>query len=133
MLVIVRAFSSERGPVSSEQVSHVLRLPVRIVRDVIFELEQAGLILQVKGDENDKAAYYAPAKDVHQVTLYDVITAVETHGEESIDIFESEQVRLVSQLLDAIKDDAVHSSMNQPFIEIGRDLEILPEQFEPHE
>lgn len=116
MLVIVRAFTSERGPISSEQVSHLLRLPVRIVRDVIFELEQAGLVLQVKGDENDKAAYYAPAKDVHQLTLYDVITAVETHGEESIDIFESEQVRSVSRQLDAIKEAAIHSPMNQLFI-----------------
>lgn len=120
MLVISRSFTSEHGPITSEQISHHLKLPVRIVRDVVFELEQAGLILQVKGDENDKAAYYAPAKDVHTLTLYDVITTVETHGEEGVDILDSEEVRRVSELLDAIKDEAIQSPKNKPFTEIDK-------------
>ena len=119
MLVITRSFISEQGAVSSEQISHRLKLPVRIVRDVIFELEQAGLILQIKGDENDKVAYYAPAKDVHSITLYDVITTVEQHGEQGVEILESDEVRSVAQLLDAITTEALHSPMNQLFTEIN--------------
>jgi membrane protein len=118
MLVITRSFTSKQGPMSSEQISQQLNLPLRIVRDVIFELEQAGLIHQVKWDENDKVAYYAPAKDVHNITIYDVITTVEQHGEESVDILESEEVRAVSSQLDAIIDEAMHSPKNLPFTEI---------------
>ena len=118
MLVISRSFTSEQGPVSSEQISHRLKLPVRIVRDVIFELEQAGLILQIKGDENDKVAYYAPAKDVHNLSLYDVITTVEQHGEQGVEILESDEVRRVSELLDEITDEVFKSAKNQRFTEI---------------
>lgn len=120
MLVIVRAFLDKQGPVSSEQISHRLKLPVRIVRDVIFELEQASLIHQVKGDEDDKVAYYAPARDVHTLTLYDVITTVERFGEQGVDILESDEVRNVGKLLDAIKDEAINSPMNQLFTEINQ-------------
>ena len=118
MLVITRSFTSEQGPLSSDQISQRLNLPLRIVRDVIFELEQSGLIHQVKWDENDKVAYFAPAKDVHNITIYDVITTVEQHGEESVDILESEEVRAVARQLDAIIDEAMHSPKNLPFTEI---------------
>ena len=104
---------------SSEQISQQLNLPLRIVRDVIFELEQAGLIHQVKSDENDKVTYYAPARDVHNITIYDVITTVERHGEESVDILDSEEVRAVSAQLDAIINEAMQSPNNLPFTKIN--------------
>lgn len=119
MLVITRSFSSEQGPVSSEQISHQLKLPIRIVRDVIFELEQAGLILQTKGNEDDKIAYYVPAKDVHCLTLYDAITTIEQHGEQGVEILESDEVRSVAERLDAIKQEAVDSPNNQLFTDIN--------------
>lgn len=119
MLVITRSFTSMQGPMSSEQISQQLNLPLRIVRDVIFELEQAGLIHQVKWDENDKVAYYAPARDVHNITLYDVITTVEQHGEESVDILDSEEVRAVSAQLDAIINEAMQSPNNLSFTKIN--------------
>lgn len=119
MLVITRSFSSEQGPVSSEQIGHQLKLPIRIVRDVIFELEQAGLILQTKGNEDDKVAYYVPAKDVHCLTLYDAITTIEQHGEQGVEILESDEVRSVAERLDAIKQEAVNSPNNQLFTDIN--------------
>lgn len=119
MLVITRSFSSEQGPVSSEQISHQLKLPIRIVRDVIFELEQAGLILQTKGNEDDKIAYYVPAKDVHCLTLYDAITTIEQHGEQGVEILESDEVRSVAKRLDAIKQEAIDSPNNQLFTDIN--------------
>ncbi len=119
MLVITRSFSSEQGPVSSEQISHQLKLPIRIVRDVIFELEQAGLILQTKGNEDDKIAYYVPAKDVHCLTLYDAITTIEQHGEQGVEILESDEVRSVAERLDAIKQEAIDSPNNQLFTDIN--------------
>lgn len=119
MLVITRSFTGRQGPMSSEQISQQLNLPLRIVRDVIFELEQAGLIFQIKWDESDKVAYYAPARDVHNITIYDVITTVEQHGEEGVDILESEEVRAVSAQLDAIINEAMKSPNNLPFTEIN--------------
>ena len=118
MLVITRSFVDAKGAVSSEQISRKLNLPVRIVRDVIFDLEQGGLILAVKHSANDKATYYTPAKDVHKLTLYDVVSTVETLGDQSVDIDESPEVREVGKLLDSIHQQAYNSPLNSLFTDI---------------
>ena len=64
-------------------------------------------------------AYYAPARDVHNITLYDVITTVEQHGDESVDILDSEEVRAISAQLDTIINEAKHSPNNLPFTKIN--------------
>jgi len=119
MLTIVRSFVSSRGAVSSEEISRQLNLPVRIVRDVVFDLERAGLLLSVKRGENDRQLYYTPAKDVHKLTLYDVIVSVESCGDGNVDMLDSEEMRAVGRLLDSIRASAYDSPLNELLVNIG--------------
>ena len=77
MRQIVFHFLDNKGGISSEQVAQQLNMPVRIVRDVTFDLERAKLIAPSLG-KDDKTNFYLPARDVHKLTVFDVIHQVAT-------------------------------------------------------
>ena len=77
MQQIVRHFLHNEGGISSEAVAQQLNMPVRIVRDVIFDLERAGLIAPILSPD-EKTNFYIPARDVHTLSVFDVIHQVAT-------------------------------------------------------
>ncbi len=80
MLVVTRAFLRNEGAVSTAKAAAELGLPVRLVRDVMYSLDEAGLIVAITQEKSQKTNMYVPARDVHSMRLSDVITAVEDTG-----------------------------------------------------
>ena len=85
---------------------------MRIVRDVIFDLESAGLLAAVTVSDNDRQRGYVPARDVHDLRISDVVGLVERRNLSSVDIYESSTVRQISQRLDRMMESAVDSPDN---------------------
>lgn len=81
MVIILREFlDGKPGLATSELLARELRLPIRIVRDIIHELERDELILPVTSDDNDKVHNYVPAVDPHSLRFLDVIATVTGKG-----------------------------------------------------
>lgn len=99
MQQIVRHFVRNEGAVSSEMVARDVNLPLRIVRDVIFDLEKAGLIVST-ASEDEKINYYVPARDVHTLKIYEVIHKVETNGTDPLEIEQSPEYRSIDHILE---------------------------------
>ena len=76
---IVKHFMAGGSAMSSEEIARNLNLPVRVVRDTVFALEKAGLIVPVVSPD-EKTGLYVPARDIHTIRVYDVIHRVETSG-----------------------------------------------------
>ncbi len=103
MTVFVHHMTDENGgALTSEQVSERLMLPVRIVRDVIFDLESAGLLAAVSIEGSDRQRGYIPLRDVHDIRIADVVSSVEQNPVPSVDIYRSPLVRSVAQRWDAM-------------------------------
>ena len=103
MTVFVHHMTDENGgALTSEQVSERLMLPVRIVRDVIFDLESAGLLAAVSIEGSDRQRGYIPLRDVHDIRIADVVSSVEQNPVPSVDIYRSPLVRRVAQRWDAM-------------------------------
>lgn len=118
MLLIVRHYVQNKGPVTSEMVSNALNMPLRIVRDVIFNLENAGLLLVVKMPHDDKSNYYIPAKDVNRLTLYDVIDAVEHYGPSRITFVDTSEMHAVTAFVDRLRTELKDSPEDVPLVDI---------------
>ena len=113
MTVFVRHLTDKQGgALTSEQVSEYLMLPVRIVRDVIFDLESAGLLAAVAVDDNDKQRGYVPVRDVHDIRIADVMRSVEKRDFSAVDIYESPLVRRVAERWDAMMQTAEQGGDN---------------------
>ena len=98
---IIAHFLARDGAVSSETVAQDLNLPVRIVRDAVFDLEKAGLIVSTVSKE-DKVNLYVPARDVHTLRVCDVIQQVEASGMASLDLQQSPEFRQIDAIVNRL-------------------------------
>lgn len=114
MLVIVRHYTRNMGPVNSAMVAGELDMPTRIVRDVIFDMEKAGLVAGVVNVEDEKTDYYIPARDAHNITIFDVIDGVESCSSlQSWITYEgNDNLKKVTEIIDSMKELTAESRYN---------------------
>lgn len=118
MLMIIKHFVRNEGAVTSEYVANELNLPVRIVRDVIFDMERADLLCAVRSNYDDKVNMYIPARDIHTITVMDVIQRVERHGKAQIEFSESAEMEQICTVIDKIMSDETISPTNVVLMDI---------------
>lgn len=118
MLVVIRSFLDNEGGISSEQAARELKLPVRLVRDVMYTLDEAGLVVAITSDKTQKTNLYIPARDAHTLTLCGTIDAVETMGNPIREISDDKYLRAVSMLLDDISARMDSSDDNVPLTDL---------------
>jgi len=118
MLVVVRRFRDRGGAVSPVEVREQLGLPTRIVNDVLYQLGQAGLLIAVRDDEDERETRFTPGRDIHELTLYGVIEAVENHGHATFDLSGSPVMREVDRELEKVKAAARDSHDNFRLIDL---------------
>ena len=83
MSMVVKNFYQGKEPLTAHEISHQMDIPIRLARQVLFELAQVGLVCEVKS-ANEKTAAYQPAKDVNMITVKYVIDSLEHKGSEAI-------------------------------------------------
>ena len=118
MQEIVKYYTKKSGPVTSEIIADELNLPVRIVRDAIFDLEKADLIISTQSNDG-RVNYYKPAHDANKITVYDVIKRVETSGKKSLELEESEELRNIEKIVDKFNDMVYESNSNKLLVDLN--------------
>ena len=118
MLIVVRHFRDRGGAVSPTEIREQLGLPTRIVNDVLYQLAQAGLLIAVRDDEDERQTRFTPGRDIHTLTLYGVIEAVESHGHAAFSFNERPEMRRVDCELEKVKAAARDSQDNLRLIDI---------------
>lgn len=79
--LIVKRFSDGQVPLASEEIGNELSIPIRLVRDILFDLTESGLILETS-TESPKVRAYVPALDIGKLTVSYVIEQLETRGDD---------------------------------------------------
>lgn len=102
LLVIIRSYLRNEGGISSTDVAHTLHLPVRLIRDVTYTLTEAEILLARDDDKNQKTKRYVPARDIHDMTLCDVITLTEHIGTTVHGQADNHYLRVASERLDSM-------------------------------
>ncbi len=76
---IINNFAKGVPPASAEAISTDLKIPVRIAREILHDLETAGLI-SVIYSEKTKDKYFQPAMDINKITVGFVISKLDRVG-----------------------------------------------------
>jgi membrane protein len=98
---IVDAFQKGKTPPSMADLSVDLKLPTRLVSQVLRKLEDADLIVKVLIDETKKnETGYHPAFNVDQMTVTCVIDKIEKSGSTDLHFEETEDIRKIRTILD---------------------------------
>ncbi|MDQ2179314.1 YihY/virulence factor BrkB family protein [Marinifilum sp. D714] len=87
--LIVQNFKQDNKPLCSQEISHQLEMPIRLVREILYNLNNAGLISELTTDK-DKQMAYQPAFDINEMTVSKVIDLLEKWGSDKIPVLETE-------------------------------------------
>lgn len=106
--LLVKDFSKGCKPLSAIQTAQALDIPVRLVREMLNELVDSGIISEICDDETNEATYQ-PARDIDLFTVKYVIDNLEQHGSNSIPVAESKEMEELSECLKAF-DEVIEKS-----------------------
>lgn len=122
MVIILREYlDGKPGLANSEMIAGELHVPIRLVRDVMHELERDGLVLFVAGEKNELVNNYVPAIDPHTIRFMDVLERVSANGIElrhSSGSFESPLMARIGAIYDKVKRNTLELPENMPLVDL---------------
>jgi membrane protein len=96
--LLVKNFKQGNKPLPAAQISHSLEIPIRLVRQITYDLSEAGIISSTKEDQ-DKGGAFQPARDTDSLTIKYVLDALEHTGTEDIPVAETEELKKLKKSL----------------------------------
>ncbi len=113
---IVKNFVAGQPPENETEVAARLKMPIRAVKELLDELVAAGVISEVK---NPKGGYgYQPGRNPETMTIASVLEAIEDHGEGTIPLEESDEVKKLSKALQGFRQLLRESPQNLKLMDI---------------
>ncbi|MHC4754372.1 MAG: YihY/virulence factor BrkB family protein [Planctomycetota bacterium] len=111
--LLIKNFGQGKPPSNAEQIAHALEIPIRLAREVLYELLQANIISECKNG-NDKIIAYQPARDPEDVTIEFVLNALDHSGTADIPIAETEAFTRIRDSVKTFADTVQGSPANIP-------------------
>jgi len=108
MNMITRNFSDGSKPLSAENIASNLKIPVRLVRDILQDLSNAELV-SVIHDEDHTERLYQPAMDINKMTISWILNKLEKKGTEHQIFVKGKEYHRVVEMLDKF-DDLINRS-----------------------
>ena len=114
---IVKNFTEGLEPLNSADIASQLGIPVRIVRDLIYDLLNARIIIETLTPEVREVAYQ-PALDPAKITISYVIDALDKQGQKVSFDKETEEFGKLNQVVESFYEDFRNSPNNSVLKEL---------------
>ena len=109
--LLVKNFCSCRRPLYAGEISQKLEIPIRLVRQIIFELVECGILSEARINA-DKEVAYQPACDADMLTVKYVIDALESRGNTDIPVLDSSELGKLADCLQTFSSAIEESPAN---------------------
>lgn len=117
-IVVARAFRRGDGALPMTTIREKLNLPTRIVSKLIATLVAAGILNEVRCEEEDYEVAYAPARDVTTLRVCDVVEAIDNYTDGVMeDMCHSIEARQVAESIEGMKEETRTSTFNRLIID----------------
>ncbi len=103
MLCIVHRFRRGESSVPVSEIRSRLSLPTRIVNDILYQLVEAGVLVETQNREDDREAAFSPGRDIHEMTLYNILKAVDRHGTTRLHLADTTEMRQINRALQGLR------------------------------
>jgi membrane protein len=108
---LIHNFCRGEKPSDAAMISHKLEIPIRLVRQILFELVESGILSEVQSDA-DKSVAYQPAIDVEKLTIKYVVESLEQRGNSDIPVVKTDELNKLSSCLSKFADEIEKSPAN---------------------
>jgi membrane protein len=101
--LLVKNFSRSEKSWNDTQISQELEIPIRLVRQILYETVESGIVSEVKTD-GDKGVAYQPAHNTEIMTIKYVLDTLDAHGSDAIPVVRSAELEKISGCLQTFGD-----------------------------
>jgi len=96
--LIVKNFEEGGKPLSAPQISSALKIPIRIIREILYLLVESEVVTEIQSDKT-KERSYQPSIDINKITIDYILKKIENFGSAQITVDQSNQYQLISKKL----------------------------------
>jgi membrane protein len=115
--LLTKKFSLGEKPLSAHQIAHTLEIPVRLVRQLLHELSEVGLVVETsKGIKSEVA--FQPGRTIENITVKFALDEYEKYGITKIPDYQTEEAEKISKYLKDISETIERSPANVRLKEI---------------
>ncbi len=83
---ICRRFASGEQALTALDLRQETTIPIRFVKDLLYELISAGLLIEINSDEKGEESRFVPSEDINNLTLGELIDRLESRGQWKVDL-----------------------------------------------
>jgi len=111
MNIVIKKFDIGEHPVSASDIATQLKVPIRLVRELLQNLKEVNLISEVSESEK-KELFYQPALDIGKITVSYVLSKIEKHGGKHVFLDKNQDYEKVINMLEKFDDLVIKSNSN---------------------
>lgn len=108
---LAKVFVEGGAPMSALEISHEMEVPIRLGREVLFDLTNAGVLSEIASDTNGDVAYQ-PARDPSKLTIAFVLNALADDGQDNIPVHDSPELQKLAAALTDLRQTVADSPAN---------------------
>ncbi|MFW5656559.1 MAG: YihY/virulence factor BrkB family protein [Bacteroidota bacterium] len=97
--LIIRRFADGEPALTATETAKQLELPTRLVKDIIYDLIESGILAEVSASE-DKEMKYQPAMDIHKLSISFILKRLEEKGSKDYHPVSSEKLDEILRIQD---------------------------------
>jgi membrane protein len=102
---------------SAAEISDELEIPIRLVRDILFELTETGILTEVI-DADLRQRVYQPARDIADLSIASVLEAMARQGTSNVPVTSTPELKKVIESLKNFEEQIKKSSANKLLVEL---------------
>ena len=101
---ICKRFEHELPPYTAEELSKEHKIPIRLTKNILYELTDIHLIYETFGEDRDSNIRYLPGMDINQLTVGVLMERLDSAGAENFKIDKEDYSTSWQVLIDAKKE-----------------------------
>ena len=110
--LLIKKFANGDSPPTDAKISDQLQIPIRLVRGILFDLVESGLVSEIK-TKNNKQLAYQPARDINQMTIQSILEALDHKGTEDIPVANTMEFQALSDAMQEFSKAMAESPANK--------------------
>jgi membrane protein len=122
--LLVEHFSIGEKPLDEDAIALKLGIPIRLLRYLLHDLSEAGVITSVRMVQ-EKVYAYQPAFDPDEMTIATVLDSLENRGTDNLPVLKSAELDQIRELMGTFREENRNSEANRLLKEIGEEKESV--------
>ena len=83
---ICRRFDDGGKPYTALELKMETGIPIRIIRDLLYEMTRVNILSEIIGDEKGEESHYQPAESLHRLSVGTLIDRIESQGRWTLEL-----------------------------------------------